>query len=62
VHILVVRLRDGSTRYFGPFPTWFRANEYRDAVLSTVKDVAYCEATPLVLPHNMRVNFKGASA
>ena len=56
-HILIVRRKDGGTEYFGPFPTFFRANEYG---LKAALEEGYHshKVASLVLPHNTRLNWR----
>jgi hypothetical protein len=64
MHLLVVSYTNGDREYFGPFPTFFRANEYGLALtnelgnLKGLKKIACVTPVPLVLPHTMRVRFK----
>lgn len=64
MYCLVVSYKDGSKDYFGPFPTFFRANEYGLALMQEfkkpmlgLKEPLFATPTPLVLPHTMRVKF-----
>lgn len=59
MHLLVVSYKNGSVDYFGPFPTFFRANEYGLA-LAAVKKESYARhhVVNLILPHTMQVRFK----
>lgn len=64
MHLLVVSYKDGTKDYFGPFPTFFRANEYSSAILKDLKglpglrEISHCTVVPMILPHTMRVRFK----
>lgn len=64
MHFIEVSYSNGDREHFGPFPTFFRANQYGEALLKELgnlpglKKVVAVTAKPLILPHTMRVRFK----
>lgn len=55
--MVILRLRSGEIKYFGPFPTFFKANEYGKA-LRRLADYFDYQVVDLELPVTMRVRFK----
>lgn len=61
MHLLVVSFKNGTKQYVGPFPTFFKANEYGKAIMEADRIstlVVGCTVTALTLPVTMRVKFK----
>lgn len=52
MHVLIVRFKNGSVEYFGPFPTLFRANEYAEACATSAQYAAHTVAS-LIVPFNV---------
>lgn len=57
MHILVITFVDGSKRYFGPFPTFFRANEYGKIAKEKLDFVVGFTVEPLIANPTMRMKF-----
>jgi hypothetical protein len=57
MHLLVVSFRNGEVQYIGPFPTYFKANEYGLALQHSLEGYARHHVVKLMLPVTMRVKF-----
>lgn len=58
MYLLVVHCDNRGVRFIGPFPTFFRANEYaKDYCVKELGYVAH-DVIPLERPATLRVKFK----
>lgn len=57
MHILVISFADGHKGYYGPFPTFFKANEYGKIAKDKLDFVVGFTVEPLVMTPTMRVKF-----
>lgn len=58
MHILVISFADGHKGYYGPFPTFFKANEYGKVAEAKLKEVVGFTVEPLTMTPAMRVTFR----
>ena len=57
MHLLIISFKNGDVQYVGPFPTYFRANEYGHACQQELAGYARHHVVKLVLPANVRARF-----
>lgn len=54
MHLLMIIFKDRQIEFIGPFPTYFRANEYANAALEAdghkIERTAIC---PLIVPYSV---------
>lgn len=50
MHILLVIFKDGAVEFIGPFPTYFRANEYATTIIAEGR-VDRTVIRPMIIPY-----------